>query len=225
MPERSVDNLKNVKGVIISGGPNSVYADGHPVFPDKLFKSGIPLLGICYGHQVLANAFGGHVEPGRVQEYGETLLEIIGQDTILQGLKTNEPVWMSHGDEVISAPDGFQVLARSENCKVAAMANIKQKLFGVQFHPEVEHTPCGKQIIDNFLFKVCGCELDWEIKGLVSRLEQEIRNQVGERHVLFFVSGGVDSTVAFALCTDAISPERVTGIFVDTGFMRKGERE
>jgi GMP synthase (glutamine-hydrolysing) len=224
-PEEAGTAIHASTGVIISGGPSSVYAEDAPVFPKQLFSGTVPVLGICYGHQVLAAALGGKVEPGTHQEYGEATLEIINQDTILEGLNSRERVWMSHGDEVIAPPAGFQVLAKSSDCSIAAMANPKGKFFGVQFHPEVTDTPCGKKIIENFLFKICNCKRDWKISELTQELERNIRKEVGDRHVLFFVSGGVDSTVAFTLCSDALLPERVTGVFVDTGFMRKGERE
>lgn len=224
-PEVAATELQNVKGIIISGGPSSVYDPTAPLFPDVLFRSEIPILGICYGHQVLAEKMGGRVEPGIHHEYGATEIQIVGQDTILQGIDDRTTVWMSHGDEVRSVPSGFQILAKSENCPVVAMANVQRKMFGIQFHPEVTDTPCGSLVLDNFLFKVCKCERDWHVDQLLASLEDNIRRQVGDRHVLFFVSGGVDSTVAFTLCTDALSPEQVTGVFVDTGFMRKNERQ
>jgi GMP synthase (glutamine-hydrolysing) len=224
-PEEASRAMDAAKGIIISGGPSSVYAEDAPFFPKRLFEASIPVLGICYGHQVLAANLGGRVEPGRHQEYGEAILEVIGSDTILQGLAEKEIVWMSHGDEVITPPQGFEVLARSANCPVAAMADLERRFFGLQFHPEVTDTPCGKSIIENFLFGVCQCEKDWEVTELVTRLQSAIRQEVADRHVLFFVSGGVDSTVAFTLCSDALAPDRVTGVFVDTGFMRKGERQ
>lgn len=224
-PESVSDELATACGVIISGGPSSVYAPNAPRFPPLLFESGVPILGLCYGHQVLADALGGAVVPGREREYGETTLEIIGQDTILQGLQPREIVWMSHGDEVEQPPPGFMVLAKTKECRVAAMGNLTKKMFGLQFHPEVKDTPCGQTIIENFLFKVCKCEKDWNVGNRVEQLKQEIRDRVGRRRVLFFVSGGVDSTVAFTLCTAALGPEQVVGVFVDTGFMRKNERQ
>lgn len=222
-PGDAVSQMENASGIIFSGGPRSVYAADAPEFPDSLFESGVPLLGICYGHQLLASKLGGRVQPGQTPEYGEAILNISGQDTILGGVPNHTKVWMSHGDEVVSVPPGFQVLARSRDCEVAAMANTQRKIFGVQFHPEVNDTAHGQQILENFVFKVCNASRNWKIDSLVPQLHEEIRKKVGDKNVLFFVSGGVDSTVAFALTTAALGPDRVLGVFVDTGFMRKNE--
>jgi GMP synthase (glutamine-hydrolysing) len=224
-PAAAAEQLGQVKGVIISGGPSSVYAEDAPKFPQSLFEGTVPLLGICYGHQVLAATLGGSVEPGKEHEYGEAMIEVTGHDTLLKGLNPRERVWMSHGDEVVAAPPGFEVLAKSPSCPIAAMADSMRRFFGVQFHPEVTDTPCGNQILRNFVFEVCRCVKDWEMSGLIDGLKKEIRDTVRDRHVLFFVSGGVDSTVAFTLCTAALGPDRVTGVFVDTGFMRLGEKD
>ncbi len=223
-PSRALEELGQAKGIIISGGPSSVYETGAPALPGALWEKGIPVLGVCYGHQLLASALKGVVKPGTEHEYGEATLRVSGQDSLLKGVNDRETVWMSHGDEVVAPPPGFEVLARTETCQVAAMANVDKKLFGLQFHPEVTDTPCGPTILKNFVFDICHCRQDWRLDGLVDALKERIRAQAGARHVLFFVSGGVDSTVAFTLCTAALSPERVTGVFVDTGFMRKNER-
>ena len=224
-PSTVMNELADAKGIIISGGPDSVYDPDAPRVPQELFDTGLPVLGICYGHQLLAHTLGGEVRAGEKQEYGEVTLEVTGQDTILNGIGEREQVWMSHGDEVTAVPKGFVPLARSETCPVAAMADVRRKYFGVQFHPEVSDTPCGQTVIANFVFTVCGCAKTWRPSALVTRLKNQIRHEVRDRHVLFFVSGGVDSTVAFALCTEALGPDAVTGVFVDTGLMRKGERE
>jgi len=224
-PLGALEHLRGLRGIIISGGPSSVYSPDAPVFPKELFEAGIPILGICYGHQVLASIMGADVKPGRHHEYGQTVVEIIQQDSIFKGLSSRIDVWMSHGDEVVSPPLGFQVLGRSPTCPVAAMANLDKKLFSVQFHPEVTDTPAGPQILSNFLFNVCECEKNWNTEAIVARLKRELRDRVSEKHVLFFVSGGVDSTVAFTLCASALDPSNVTGVFVDTGFMRKKERD
>jgi GMP synthase (glutamine-hydrolysing) len=223
-PSEVMNRLKGAKGIIISGGPRSVYELGAPTCPPELFRQGIPVLGICYGHQLMAHALGGSVGPGEKREFGDAQLRIESQDTILQGLRSVEPIWMSHGDEVQVPPPGFQLLATTARCRVAAMANLKNRLFGVQFHPEVAHTPCGKTVLENFVFKVCACQKDWSLRGRISELKRQICEQVGRRNVLFFVSGGVDSTVAFTLCAEAIGPDRVLGVFVNNGFMRKGEQ-
>ncbi|MBI2449470.1 glutamine-hydrolyzing GMP synthase [Candidatus Pacearchaeota archaeon] len=219
------NELAEVKGIIISGGPSSVYDPDSPVVPPSVFSAKIPILGICYGHQLLAHNLGGTVRPGKLREYGETSLTVIDNDSILCGIRKNEIVWMSHGDEVVKVPPGFQVIARTENCPIAAMSNTDQKYFGLQFHPEVSHTLCGSIVIKNFVFNICKCSKDWDMGGEILRLKADIQKQVGQRKVLFFVSGGVDSTVAFSLCAEALGPERVLGVFVDTGFMRKDERE
>jgi len=221
----SVTDLAGAKGIIISGGPNSVYEPDAPEISDDIFKANLPILGLCYGHQFLAQKLNGNVSPGRHREYGEAVMEVIGQDTILSGLPSKVRVWMSHGDEVTSAPRGFEVLGKTPSCDVAAMANLKRRIFGLQFHPEVNETEYGRTVIDNFLFKVCHCEREWNPENLVDVLRENIIRTAQDKHVLFFVSGGVDSTVAFTLCSDALGPERVTGVFVDTGFMRKGEGE
>ena len=222
-PIDALTQLEHASGIIFSGGPRSVYAADAPIFPDGLFESKLPILGICYGHQLIASKLGGHVRQGKKPEYGEAILNISGHDTILGGVPDQSTVWMSHGDEVVSVPSGFEILARSRDCKVAAMANTDRKIFGVQFHPEVTDTLYGQQILENFLFKVCNCSRTWKMDSLIPQLHNKIRQQVGDKNVVFFVSGGVDSTVAFALTTSALGPSRVIGVFVDTGFMRKGE--
>jgi len=224
-PKDAADQIDQSRGIILSGGPSSVYLSDAPKFPLSLFDGTVPILGICYGHQVLAQTLGGAVRAGQTHEYGKAVIEIIGHDTILRGVPDRQTVWMSHGDEVVTVPPGFRVLARSESCGIAVMADLTKKFFGLQFHPEVTETPCGNNIIENFVFKICHCKKDWKVENLLERLKSQIRLQVGSRHVLFFVSGGVDSTVAFTLCSDALGPNRVTGVFVDTGFMRKGERQ
>jgi len=218
-------DLSGAKGVIISGGPNSVYDPDAPEISDAIFNTSLPVLGLCYGHQFLAHKLGGTVAPGIHREYGEATMEVIGQDTILSGLQPMERVWMSHGDEVVVAPQGFQVLGKTASCQVAAMANVERGIFGLQFHPEVNETEHGRAIIENFLFKICHCERQWKPENLIDLLREKIITMARGRNVLFFVSGGVDSTVAFTLCSDALGPDRVRGVFVDTGLMRKGERD
>lgn len=216
---------QGIRGIIISGGPKSVNRRDAIQCPRELFTIGLPVLGICYGHQAMAKELGGIVQKGTRREFSEATLEIINHNTILRGLEKNEIVWMSHSDEVASVPPGFEVLARTRNCKVATMVNKQHRLYGLQFHPEVAHTPCGAKVLRNFLFDACGCERDWDVRAQVSGLIEKIRKQVADRNVLFFVSGGVDSTVAFVLCTQALGSDRVLGIFVDTGFMRKQDKE
>jgi len=223
--ETPVSDLRGRKGVIISGGPASVYDPSSPTIDPALLTSGIPVLGICYGQQLMAYALGGQVRKGDWGEYGFAQLDIIHSDTILNGIEGRQQVWMSHRDVVASVPDDFEVLASTETCAIAAMSSPARRLFAVQFHPEVAHTPCGMTILRNFLFDVCDCARDWDPAGQIQSLEEQIRAQVGDRSVFFFVSGGVDSTVAYTLCLKALGPERVHGTYVDTGLMREGETQ
>jgi len=217
--------LTGRKGIIISGGPASVYDPSSPTIDAALLASGTPVLGICYGQQLIAHTLGGRVQKGDHGEYGLALLDIARPDTILSGIKGRQQVWMSHRDLVAEVPSGFEVLASTETCAIAAMASPARKLFAVQFHPEVAHTPCGRTILKNFLFDVCGCQTDWDPAGQIQAVEEHIRKAAGDRNVFFFVSGGVDSTVAYTLCLKALGPERVHGAYVDTGLMREGETE
>jgi GMP synthase (glutamine-hydrolysing) len=223
--ETLVTHLAGRKGIIISGGPASVYDPSSPTIDPDLLTAGIPVLGICYGQQLMAHALGGLVQKGERGEYGLAQLEIVDCDTILRGIEGRQPVWMSHRDLVAKVPEGFGVLASTETCAIAAMSAPERGLFAVQFHPEVAHTPCGLTILRNFLFDVCGCERDWDPAGQVQSVEDHIRAVAGDRNVFFFVSGGVDSTVAYTLCLKALGPERVHGTYVDTGLMREGETE
>jgi GMP synthase (glutamine-hydrolysing) len=223
--ETPVSQLRGRKGVIISGGPASVYDPSSPTIDLALLTAGIPVLGICYGQQLMAYGLGGQVEKGDHGEYGLALLDIACADTILRGIEGRQQVWMSHRDVVSAVPEGFEVLASTETCAIAAMSSPERRLFAVQFHPEVAHTPCGLTILKNFLFDVCACEKDWDPAGQVQSVEDQIRAAAGNRNVFFFVSGGVDSTVAYTLCLKALGPERVHGTYVDTGLMREGETE
>jgi GMP synthase (glutamine-hydrolysing) len=222
-PDRVGELAPGSRGLIISGGPRSVYAPDAIRCPG-LFEQRVPVLGICYGHQLMADALGGRVRKGAHREFGEARLKIVASDAILRGVENDAIVWMSHGDEVQSPPPNFDVLAKTDDCRVAAMASADRTMFGLQFHPEVSHTPQGNTILKNFLFGVCHCQQDWSIASQISDLQARIRSEVGTRKVLFFVSGGVDSTVAFAICSHTLGPKRVLGVFVDTGFMRKDER-
>jgi GMP synthase (glutamine-hydrolysing) len=223
--ETPVAALRHRKGVIISGGPASVYDPASPTIDPALLASGVPVLGICYGQQLMAHALGGHVRKGDRGEYGLAQLDITHSDTILKGIEGRQQVWMSHRDVVASVPEDFEVLASTETCAIAAMSSPARRLFAVQFHPEVAHTPCGLTILKNFLFDVCACVRDWDPAGQIESLEKQIRAAAGDRSVFFFVSGGVDSTVAYTLCLKALGPDRVHGTYVDTGLMREGETE
>ena len=223
--ETPVSALEGRRGIIISGGPASVYDPSSPTIDPALLTSGVPVLGICYGQQLMAHALGGQVIKGDRGEYGLALLDITNSDTILNGIEGRQQVWMSHRDVVATVPEDFDVLASTETCAIAAMSSPKRRLFAVQFHPEVAHTPCGLTILKNFLFDVCECKKDWDPAGQVESVENQIRAIAGDRNVFFFVSGGVDSTVAYTLCLKALGPERVHGTYVDTGLMREGETE
>jgi GMP synthase (glutamine-hydrolysing) len=218
--------LAGCKGIIISGGPASVYDPGSPTVDPALFALGRPVLGICYGQQLMCRLLGGTVERGAKGEFGLATLEIDDPSTaIFDGITGEQQIWMSHRDTVTAAPAGFRVLAHTSTCAIAAIADPARGLFGLQFHPEVVHTTHGRQVLANYLFGICGCQRDWDARRRVPQLEAEIRACVGDRSVFFFVSGGVDSTVAYTLCLRALGAERVRGVYVDTGLMREGETE
>jgi GMP synthase (glutamine-hydrolysing) len=231
--ETPASELAGRKGVIISGGPSSVYDPGSPTIDPALLHSRIPVLGICYGQQLMAHLLGGRVEKGTRGEYGFAQLELSDRlsdnlsynNVLLRGVESPQQVWMSHRDLVTEPPPGFTALGATSTCSVAAMSASERGLFAVQFHPEVAHTPCGPQILSNFLFDICGCLRDWNPTGEIHALEEQIRAAAGDRSVFFFVSGGVDSTVAYTLCLKALGPQRVHGAYVDTGLMREGETE
>jgi GMP synthase (glutamine-hydrolysing) len=224
--ETPASDLAPARGIIISGGPSSVYDPGSPTVDPAIFAVGRPVLGICYGQQLMAYLLGGQVRRGDKGEYGLATLEVEpASDPLFAGLQGPQQVWMSHRDQVAGLPPGFRAAARTETCAVAAIAAADKGLYAVQFHPEVVHTARGREYLSNFVFRVCGCEPDWDPRHRVSQIESEIRERAGARNVFFFVSGGVDSTVAFALCTRALGPGRVRGVYVDTGLMREGETE
>lgn len=212
------------KGIIISGGPASVYQPDSPGIDPEILGIGTPILGICYGHQLLAHHLGGKVQKGERGEYGIAHLKVLREDALWNGVAQSQ-IWMSHTDSVQSIPPGFRLTASTEVSGVAAMSDPSRKLFGIQFHPEVAHTHAGMRILENFLFDICGAAKDWDVSQRVPVVEDQIRAAAKDRGIFFFVSGGVDSTVAYTLCLKALGPERVFGIYVDTGLMRKGETE
>ncbi len=217
--------LRTFRGVIISGGPASVFEPGSPQPDGGLFRLARPILGICYGHHLLAHHLNGRVEPGRTREFGHAEITVASRRSIFAGLNGHERAWMSHGDHVAALPPGFRVLGATRDCAIAAMGDESRKFYGLQFHPEVTHTAHGTEILRNFLFRVCGCRGDWKPASRVAEVEASVRRQAGRRRVLFFLSGGVDSTVSYALTVRALGQDRVHGIYVDTGFMRLGETE
>ena len=216
---------QDVKGIILSGGPNSVYDQGAPMAPAWVFDSGVPILGICYGMQLLAHQLGGTVQLGSEREYGHAVLHFNGTGhDLFSGLDTTTPVWMSHGDRIVEMPQGFQSMAFSENSPCAVMGNSELNAYGIQFHPEVTHTRDGDQIIRNFISGICGAAGTWTPENFVRDSVLRIKQQVGDGKVVCALSGGVDSAVAAVLIHRAIG-DRLTCIFVDNGLMRLGEAE
>ncbi|HQG13524.1 MAG TPA: glutamine-hydrolyzing GMP synthase, partial [bacterium] len=211
------------KGVILSGSPASVTEEGSPVLNPKLLSLGLPVLGICYGMQSISKLLGGEVVRAGKREYGRAMLTADESHPVFSGIKSwPMPVWMSHGDKVERIPDGFRVIARSDNSSCAIISNAANTVIGVQFHPEVTHTPEGGALISNFLFKICECKADWTMDSFIEIQRDEIRNRVGEERVILGLSGGVDSSVAAMLLHSAIG-EKLTCIFVDNGLLRKSE--
>ncbi len=213
------------RGIILSGGPKSVYDDGAPAVEEALFDLGIPVLGICYGMQLLARHFGGNVVPTGKREYGHA--DLVSQNTpgpLFDGffIDGKSPVWMSHGDHVEKIPDGFEIIAQTDNAPVAAIQNVDRNLYGVQFHPEVNHTPRGEIIVDTFVRKICRCQGQWTPGKIIEYAVTSIREQVGTDQVILGLSGGVDSSVAAALIKRAIG-DQLTCVFVDNGLLRLAE--
>lgn len=213
-------------GIILSGGPASVYDDGVPRADPGLLELGVPVLGICYGMQLIGQLAGGRVGRAGRREYGRAELEIVHPDSLFRGFEAGSrtPVWMSHGDQLQEPPPGFELLARTPTSPVAAFRAADREIYGVQFHPEVAHTPRGEEMLENFLYRACGCAGEWTPGNIVADEVEAIRRQAPEAGVICGLSGGVDSSVAAALVHRAVG-ERLTCIFVDTGLLRKGERE
>jgi len=219
------DLLKvNAKGIVLSGGPGSVYDPDAPKCDPEIFRLGIPVLGICYGLQLMVQALGGTVKSTKRREYGKTLLEIKDHKDIFRGLKNRIVSWMSHGDYAETLPRGFETIGSSENCENAAIRNSSLRLFGVQFHPEVAHTENGIQIIRNFSAEISGCKPTWTSESIIETAVQDIRNQVGKDRVLTAVSGGVDSTTTAVLVQKAVG-DRLQCVFVNHGLLRKDEEK
>jgi GMP synthase (glutamine-hydrolysing) len=217
--------LGTARGIIISGGPASVVEASSPSVDPAIYELGVPILGICYGHQLLARDLAGRVEPGVTKEYGHSALHA-GDCLLFRGVPTRElRVWMSHGDTVVDIPPGFSIVGETDDCKVAAMEDRARRLFGLQFHPEVVHTDHGLEILRTFVADVCRCIGDWDPRARLEQVMETIRTTAGDRNVFFLISGGVDSTVAFYLCARALGPDRVLGLYVDTGFMRESDAD
>ena len=211
-------------GIVLSGGPASVFDEKAPQCDTKLYSCDIPILGICYGMQLMAQAMNGIVLPGTEREFGGARIHISTPGRLFSGLPDNLDVWMSHGDQLKEPPDGFQILAQTDSCPIAAMENIQRRFYGLQFHPEVVHSEYGADILKRFIFDICGCRPDWQMSSFVDDSIRAIREKVGSRHVLCGLSGGVDSSVVAALLHKAIGAQ-LHCVFVDTGLLRYGEAE
>lgn len=213
---------KNPKGIIFTGGPNSVYGEDTPRVDKGIFELGVPVLGICYGDQLMSHLLGGKVETAPVREYGKTSIKLDSSSRLFQGIEEEGICWMSHTDYISQAPEGFKIVANTDVCPVAAMENEEKKLYGVQFHPEVEHTPFGQKMLQNFLHNICELGNEWTMAHFAEEKIKEIKDLVGDRKVLCALSGGVDSSVAAMIVHKAIG-HNLTCIFVDHGLLRKDE--
>ena len=221
----SQPNLEDISGLILSGGPFSVYDPRAPRIPawvKPLIEKGVPILGICYGFQLLTQYFGGRVDRAHSSEYGRMPIVRQGENPLFDGIDRSLTVWMSHGDSVLELPPGFAICALSENEIIASAFHVKDPIYGLQFHPEVNHTEFGDRIFSNFLFKICRCTPDWTLKDFIAIERENLRATIGTQRAVCAVSGGVDSTVAAVLAHQAIGSQ-LTGVFVDTGLLRKNE--
>ena len=215
---------KKPAGIVLSGGPSSVYEEGAPAFDSEIFDLGVPTLGICYGFQVMANALGGEVSKTGAREYGSTAVRVADAGTLLADQPADQTAWMSHGDSVTKAPEGFHVLASTDSTPVAAFASDERRLYGVQWHPEVKHTAYGQAVLENFLHRAAGIPAEWNSENVIETQVAAIREQVGGGRVISALSGGVDSAVSTALVHKAVG-DQLTAVFVDHGLLREGERE
>lgn len=222
-PLSEIRKMGNIKGIVFSGGPNSVYDDGAPMCDPNIFSSGIPVLGICYGMQMTHYMLGGQVTPGTKREYGRTEITV-KRSELFKGLPERQTVWMSHGDQVSVPADGFTGIASSDTCPFAASADPERQIYTVQFHPEVRHTEFGNRILRNFVFDICHAKANWSMDDFIERQITLIRKEVGNEKVLLGLSGGVDSSVVAALLHKAIG-KNLYCMFIDHGLLRKGEAE
>ncbi len=229
-PEITADEIKalnkkfNIKGLILSGGPSSVYEPNAPRINPEILEMNIPVLGLCYGHQLIAQIIKGKVEPAISKEYGIADVDIDKPTGVLNGLSNKETVWMSHGDTVLTLPTEFEILAHTASCPIAAYRHKKKSIYGLQWHPEVIHTKNGEQMLNNFIFEICKCNANWKMENLIDRMIKEIKSEVGGARAIIGLSGGIDSSVATALAAQALG-DKLTAVFVDHGFMRQGEPE
>ncbi len=225
-PGKALEKAKSLKpkGIILSGGPASIYQENSPRLDPQILALNIPVLGICYGMHYMLHSLGGKVQSAVKREYGMAQLKILSSSDIFHGVSKNTHCWMSHGDSAFGLPEGFKVIASTENSSIAAIENMEKRLYGLQYHPEVAHTPEGSRMLGNFLFRVCGCENKWSMKAFADITIRDISEEVGEKKVILGLSGGVDSSVAAVLLHRAIG-EQLICIFVDNGLLRKGEPE
>lgn len=221
---KAFEKAKEIKpeGIIFTGGPNSVYLEEAPTIEREIFELNIPILGLCYGMQIMAHTLGGKVVKGKEKEFGKTETKVDNSSKLFKDLDEDQITWMSHIDQVVELPVGFEKIAETKNTKIAAMANVERKLYGMQYHPEVNHTENGLKMLGNFLFNICEAKPSWTMKNYAEKQLKEIREKVGDKKVLLALSGGVDSSVVAALLSKAVG-EQLTCIFVDHGLMRKNE--
>lgn len=221
---KALEKAKELKpeGIIFTGGPNSVYLENAPKIEKEIYELGIPVLGLCYGMQIMAHTLGGKVVKGKEKEFGKTETKVDNSSKLFKDLDEDQITWMSHIDQVVELPEGFEKIAGTKNTKIAAMANVERKLYGMQYHPEVNHTEHGLKMLENFLFKICEAKPNWTMKNYAEKQLKEIKEKVGDKKVLLALSGGVDSSVVAALLSKAVG-EQLTCIFVDHGLMRKNE--
>ena len=224
LPSADISTFENTKGIIFSGGPSSVYEENVPEFNEKILSLEIPILGLCYGHQLMTKCYGGKVGKAETGEFGFSELKLNPnvKSPLFEGIEPLQQVWMSHQDEVLEPGEGFETVGSTKDCAFAALQNLAKKRFSLQFHCEVKDTPCGNQIFENFA-KICGMQKNWDQDTVLKVILEGIKTQAKDKNVLLFLSGGVDSTITFALLNKALGQEKVLGLHIDNGFMRKNE--
>jgi GMP synthase (glutamine-hydrolysing) len=225
MPEVEPEALQEFAGIILSGGPQSVYGENAPTMDKRILELGLPVLGICYGHQLVQHLLGGHVSPGTVKEYGMADMEQVSENALFADTPQIQRVWMSHGDYVEKMATGFHLIGSTKDCETAAIADEERRIYGVQFHPEVVHTEHGMKMLENFIFNISKAEKSWDMQVFYKNIEQEILHDVGDKNVFLLVSGGVDSSVLFTLLNKVLGPDRVRGVLIDHGLMRLNESD